>query len=77
MKRAKALITKVKTLWLVTRTDEVGYDEYISCVVSALDEAGALILAYSLWKATATVECRPIGTTEEPTGIIHDSYLAG
>jgi hypothetical protein len=78
MKFDKPTITKVKSLWLAKRTDEVGYDEYDSCIVAAANEDIARAQASTMWASSSTFTCKVIGTTEtEPTGIVHSSFCAG
>ena len=77
MKNVKRIVPAEKILWLITRTDEVGYDEYDSCVVAAKCEQNARDLAYQLWKDSSTVSVHAVGTTTLPSGIVHKSFCAG
>lgn len=71
-------------LYLLERTDDVGYDEFDSIVVAApTEQAACAIRPRGGWTDTgwnedgATLSCTLIGTTDLPTGIIHESFCAG
>lgn len=61
-------------LFLVERTDTIGFDEFESHVVSAKDEVEAK--QESLFGA-CPVKVKEIGTTKLKKGIIHSSFRAG
>jgi hypothetical protein len=73
-------------LYLLTRTDNVGYDEFDSFVIAANTEEEALALKrpepddnYPTWAQDKDVEVKLIGTTTEytePTDIL-GSFNAG
>lgn len=65
-------------LYLVERTDSVDYDEYDSCVVSAVSECAAKYEATELWSKYSPVKVKYIGVADstEP-GVIHSSFNAG
>ncbi|UQT02655.1 helicase superfamily 1/2, ATP-binding protein [Serratia phage vB_SmaM-Sureiya] len=65
-------------LYIVERTDSVGYDEYDSCVVAALSESDAKYEATELWSKydPVTVKFIGIADSKEP-GVIHSSFNAG
>lgn len=61
-------------LYLVERTDTIGYDEFESHVVSAKDVKEAI--KESLFD-DSHVEVKEIGTTKLKKGIIHSSFREG
>uniref|UniRef100_A0AAU8L093 Uncharacterized protein n=1 Tax=Pantoea phage Survivor TaxID=3232176 RepID=A0AAU8L093_9CAUD len=74
------LITEAKlmNLYIVERTDSVGYDEYDSCVVAAVSECAAKYEATELWSKYDPVTVKMIGVSgsQEP-GVVHSSFNAG
>lgn len=69
-------------LWLVERTDDVGYDEYDSVIVAAPDVETARSLEpaetkgmFQGWSEELNITC--IGSTDLPNQIIHKSFNAG
>ena len=82
----------MRKLYLLRRTDAIGYDEYDSCVVCAIDENDAKTIAPDgsvfvehnrvrmPWAATySEIECVEIGTANEnqERGVITASFNAG
>lgn len=65
-------------LYLVKRTDSVGYDEYDSAVVAALDEESAKEEATELWWNDAPVTVKHVGFSDvkEPY-VVLGSFNAG
>lgn len=64
-------------IWLIERTDEIGYDEYVSAVVCAPDEETAVALSYiGSYKNLAV---KSVGEAFEgvPVGMVMDSFNAG
>lgn len=71
-------------LYLLERTDDVGYDEFDSIVVAAPTEhAACAIRPRGGWvpdnqaEDGVTLRIALIGTTHLPTGIVHTSFNAG
>lgn len=67
-------------LYLVERTDKVGYDEYDSVVVSHYTLHEAAEMANGLLDShLSDIKCTLIGTTiyKETPNIIHSSFCAG
>ncbi|BAV39360.1 hypothetical protein BPT24_240 [Tenacibaculum phage pT24] len=66
-------------LFIIERTDSIGWDEYISVLVSANDKFHAIRIANELntrFKINV-VKTKFIGTTNEPYGVLMDSFLNG
>lgn len=65
-------------LYLVKRTDDIGYDEYDSVVVSAVSECAAKYEATELWSKYDPVTVELIGMSiNQEAGVIHSSFNAG
>lgn len=65
-------------LYLVKRTDDIGYDEYDSVVVSAVSECAAKYEATELWSKHDPVTVELIGMSiSQEAGVIHSSFNAG
>lgn len=70
-------------IYLVKRTDEVGYDEYDSCVLIATSDENVLEMInrkkdekiYYWDNGKRTIEL--IGQTEKPCGEVLNSFCAG
>lgn len=63
-------------LYLIERTDEIGYDEYDSVIVASTGSELAMQKApFSLDHVT----CKLIGTAAQdiPPGVVHSSFNAG
>ena len=61
-------------LYLIQRTDAIGYDEYDGAVVAAKDEDAAKALCPF---STVYSVTRRIGSTREKAGVILASFNAG
>ena len=66
-------------LYLLTRTDKVGWDEYISMVVAADSaEEARKMEPPGGWAEVDTIHVKRIGQAGHGiTGIVHDSFNAG
>lgn len=73
-------------LWLLKRTDNVGYDEYDACIVVALTKAEALAICPSYdfmsWAGPKDIEATRIGTVHPSKGyscgdVVFASFNAG
>lgn len=71
-------------LYLLERTDSVGYDEFDSIIVAAPSEAAARVIRPAGgWVDTmcnedgVTLRITLVGTTQMPSGIVHTSFNAG
>lgn len=67
-------------LFKLTRTDDVGYDEYDSSVIAADTKEKALFISLNYhWTVDNKVEIEYIGTAKRGTkeGVILDSFNAG
>jgi hypothetical protein len=66
-------------LYIVSRTDQVGYDEYDSYVVAAANQDQAVALTgFNTHQARYYPEVQLIGTSnEDRSGILHSSFNAG
>ena len=66
-------------LFLLTRTDDVGYDEYDSFVIAAHTEYEAREMAAWEGVITAPPTCRVVGQAgnDIPPGVVLGSFRAG
>ena len=67
-------------LYLLERTDDIGYDEFDSIIVAAPTEQAACAIPPDRghWDEGLTMTVTLIGTTHYPAGtVVHESFNAG